>query len=101
MFKQLLVSGFALIPTLFMAAPSIHASGCTFGAGFDVVAATIPNQVGGCLTGPVGLGNGDVAQQTTEGQMMWDKANNIVRYISGATTWVLGPFGVQARASDA
>src|SRR5437867_7427130 len=102
MFKRLVFSLCTLAPSLFIAAPMIHADDvhCSFTMGFADIAAMMPNEVGACLTPPEGLGTGDVAQQTTRGQPLWTKGDNVPRFIEGATTWLLGPFRLQQRATD-
>ncbi len=73
------------------------ASSCTFSYGFGALDTMIPNQVGGCLGDPTILSNGNTVQQTTAGLMAYNPADNVPEFTDGATTWTLGPQGLQSR----
>jgi hypothetical protein len=68
---------------------------CRFVLGFAELRELLgPEAVGDCLEDQQTTEGGDARQRTTRGVLIWRSAD-------GATTWVLGPFGVQMRAADA
>jgi len=73
---------------------------CSFVLGFKAIHELIPEVVGMCLedqrTNPE---NGDAFQQTTNGLLVWHRADNVTAFTDGSTTWVNGPNGLQARPS--
>jgi lipoprotein-anchoring transpeptidase ErfK/SrfK len=73
-------------------------SPCRFILGFAAMAERIPTQVGRCVENewhdPT---SGDARQRTTGGLLVWRKADNLVAFTDGATTWVAGPDGLQQR----
>src|SRR5207249_2911262 len=60
----------------------------------------IPDTVGDCVADAVSLPSGDAQQQTTNGMLVWRKADNWTAFTDGTTTWINGPQGVQSRPSD-
>lgn len=72
-----------------------------FRLGFAALAGMIPSLVGQPLENehfdPVAEQS---LQNTTTGLMVWRKADNSTSFTNGATTWVLGPLGVQRRPND-
>src|SRR5579884_727243 len=82
------------------AAPA-RAQTCEFVLGFATLHSLIPRIVGECLENehhnPV---NGDGLQATTNGLLVWRKADNITAFTDGFRTWVNGPFGVQMRLNS-
>jgi hypothetical protein len=74
------------------------AADCQFVLGFQTLHDLIPQIVGECLEDehydPV---NGDGLQATTNGLLVWRKADNSAAFTNGARTWVNGPFGLQTR----
>jgi hypothetical protein len=74
------------------------ASSCQFVLGFKTLHDLIPGVVGDCVTdeqhNPT---NGDGLQQTTNGLLVWRKADNFTAFTDGYRTWVNGPFGLQER----
>lgn len=100
MVKRLLALG-SLIPSLFLGAPAIHAQvNCGFSNGFATLDSLIPDQVGGCLTDPHPIANGDVVQQTVGGLLSWNPADNLPEFTNGSQTWVWGPNGLQVRPNN-
>ena len=101
MFKRGLVSILAMVPWLFAATPAIHADSvnCSITGGFASLEGMIPNQVGGCLTNPYKISNGNTVQETVGGLLSWNPSDNMPKFTDGRTTWVLGPNGVQSRAN--
>src|SRR5215218_7856085 len=71
---------------------------CGFVLGFKALHDLIPEVVGSCLeeqrTDPA---SGDAVQHTTNGLLIWRKADNWTAFTDGSTTWVNGPAGLQAR----
>ena len=45
--------------------------------------------------------NGDGLQATTNGLLVWRKADNFTAFTDGYRTWVQGPFGLQERLNTA
>lgn len=75
-----------------------HAEGCQFVLGFAVFNHAIPGLVGNCLENeqhnPI---NGDGLQHTTQGLMVWRKADNFTAFTNGYRTIVNGPTGLEDR----
>lgn len=71
---------------------------CRFVLGFKAIHDLIPAVVGNCLeeqrTDPA---SGDALQQTTNGLLVWRRADNWTAFTDGSTTWVNGPSGLEAR----
>jgi hypothetical protein len=75
------------------AAPS-----CNFILGFATLASLIPTTVGQCLDNQTfDAVSGDALQHTTNGLLVWRKADNWTAFTNGYLTWVNGPYGVQQR----
>ncbi|MBI4317479.1 MAG: hypothetical protein HY675_03235 [Chloroflexi bacterium] len=91
----LLASGF--LP-LVIAPPTTSAAECLFVMGFRALYEEIPEVVGECK-GPerYNVANGDALQETTNGLMVWRKADNFTAFTDGYRTWVMGPEGLQVR----
>lgn len=82
------------------AAPA-QAQNCQFVLGFATLHNLIPQIVGQCLENehhnPT---NGDGLQLTTNGLLVWRKADNFTAFTDGFRTWVNGPFGLQMRLNS-
>jgi hypothetical protein len=76
------------------------AATCQFDSGFAVLHGAIPSVVGDCAEPAIGLGSGNVSQRTTNGVLLWRRYDNWTGFNNGTHVWVLGPCGVQDRASD-
>ncbi|MHB8992987.1 MAG: hypothetical protein ACYC66_15300 [Chloroflexota bacterium] len=74
-------------------------AGPEFRLGFKALADQVPAAVGEPLEDEHGTTNGDVIQRTTRGLMVWRKADRWTTFTNGATTWLLGPFGLQSRSN--
>jgi hypothetical protein len=100
-FKKGLVSILAMVPWLFAAAPAIHADGvnCTISNGFATLDGMMVNQVGGCLTNPYQISNGNTVQETVGGLLSFNPSDSMPKFTDGINTWVLGPDGLQERAN--
>ncbi len=72
-----------------------------FVMGFKLLADRIPTIVGQPLEdehyNPI---NGDGLQQTSNGLMVWRKAENWTAFTNGSHTWINGPYGIQDRPND-
>jgi hypothetical protein len=89
----------ALALILMQAVPgAIGQSGCHFQQGFKLLRDLIPDVVGECLEDEQhNPENGDGLQRTANGLLVWRKADNWTAFTDGATTWINGPEGLQAR----
>ena len=80
---------------------SAMAADCEFILGFkdlrDVVGHEI---VGECLENEHFSANGDGAQKTTGGLLVWRKADNHTAFTDGHNTWINGPNGLQKRLNS-
>ena len=73
----------------------------TFQLGFGQLASLIPSVVGQPLEQEKhNPSNGDALQQTTNGLLVWRKADNWTAFTDGTTTWIFGPQGLQSRPND-
>ncbi|TME95291.1 MAG: CBS domain-containing protein [Chloroflexi bacterium] len=71
---------------------------CSFMLGFAALYTAIPNIVGECITDEShNPENGDALQSTTNGLLVWRKADNLTAFTNGTQSWVDGPFGVETR----
>ncbi len=78
-----------------------RAAGCQFVLGFATLADLIPGIVGQCLENERhNPANGDGLQVTTNGLLVWRKADNFTAFTDGYRTWVNGPFGLQTRLNS-
>src|SRR5437868_5551153 len=82
--------------------PTARAADCQFVLGFAALNALVPQIVGQCREdehhNPT---NGDGLQATTNGLLVWRKADNFTAFTDGYRTWVQGPFGLQERLNTA
>lgn len=75
--------------------------GPTFQPGFQQLASAIPSVVGQPLEqGRYDPVNGNALQLTSNGLLVWRKGDSWTAFTDGATTWVLGPTGVESRPND-
>jgi hypothetical protein len=89
------------IPSTIAMGLNAQAQGCSFVLGFAKLRQMIgPAVVGDCLEDQSGAENGDAVQRTTNGLLVWRKADNRAAFTDGATTWIDGPYGLQKRPSD-
>ena len=97
-YRGLLIS--AAIVLLLGLAPgqTARAATCQFVLGFAALHDLIPPIVGDCLVGEHhNADNGDGLQETTNGLLVWRKADNFTAFTDGYRTWANGPFGLQER----
>jgi hypothetical protein len=81
--------------------PPAGMPGCGFRSGFLALLELIPAAIGDCTTdeGHHPL-TGDGVQFTTRGLLVWQKADNVMRFTDGANTWTYGPAGLRTHPSD-
>jgi hypothetical protein len=83
-----------LTPTTTLA----QAADCQFTLGFATLRNMIPETVGNCIENEWhNAENGDGLQRTTNGMLVWRKADNWTAYTDGYMTWINGPLGLQSR----
>ncbi|HEX9016286.1 MAG TPA: c-type cytochrome [Chloroflexota bacterium] len=76
-------------------------TGAGFQLGFKTLSDMIPNKVGLPLDNERGLSNGDTVQDSTGGFLLWRKSDGAATFTDGATTWLLGPNGLETRPNGA
>jgi len=94
---------FALVAVMVLTwrVPVVAADPCTFRLGFKALHDLIPDVVGHCAGDEThNPQNGDGLQQTTNGLLVWRKADNWTAFTDGTTTWINGPEGLQSRPND-
>jgi len=83
--------------TLLSPAAGVRAAGCQFVLGFKALQDGIPAVVGDCLDDQAFAANGDALQHTTNGLLVWRKADKFTAFTDGFHSWVSGPDGIQER----
>lgn len=82
----------------FTAPSSLPGPTCQFVLGFGALHGRIPAIVGACLDDEQhNPANGDGLQHTTNGLLVWRKADNFTAFTDGYRTWVHGSYGIQER----
>jgi hypothetical protein len=95
---SLLLLAALLPPPGAAAAPTAQATPCPFVHGFAQLRSMIgPAVVGDCLENERPQRNGDMAQRTTKGMLVWRKFDNVTAFTDGHRTWLNGPKGLQSR----
>jgi hypothetical protein len=95
-----IVLPFVVAITIVVAGASNIASAapCEFVLGFKTLHDMIPQIVGDCRSDELhNPDNGDGLQLTTNGLLVWRKADNFTAFTDSLTTWVNGPYGLQSR----
>ncbi len=99
--KALVICLLVAMLTANIPAALARAENCQFVLGFATLHDLIPQIVGQCLENehhnPT---NGDGLQMTTNGLLVWRKADNFTAFTDGYRTWVNGPFGLQMRLNS-
>jgi len=73
----------------------------TLQMGFATLASLIPSIVGQPTANErFDPATGQTIQPTTRGLLVWRKADNATAFTDGATTWILGPNGLEERPND-
>ena len=76
----------------------VHAASCQFILGFQALHDLAPAAIGDCLDNQyLGNADGDQWQDTTNGLMVWRKADNFTAFTNGYMTWINGPDGLAHR----
>ncbi len=99
-YNQLTAADDAAIASYLKGIPAVSnlpTSGAGFQLGFKTLADLIPDVVGLPVENERHTANGDAVQATTNGLLVWRKADNVTAFTDGSTTWLNGPFGLQHR----
>ena len=98
--KTRLVLVVALVGLVFSFQPVV-AQDCAFRLGFKALRDLIPEVVGDCLENERhSPETGMTLQTTTNGQLIWRKADNWTGFTDGERTWINGPEGLQQRLNS-
>ena len=98
--KTRLVLVVALVGLVFSFQPVV-AQDCAFRLGFKALRDLVPEVVGDCLENERHSPEaGMTLQTTTNGQLIWRKADNWTGFTDGERTWVNGPEGLQQRLNS-
>jgi hypothetical protein len=99
-----LLPALALLLVLALPRPARAAAlgaGCRLQPSFQALHDLIPAVVGDCTSDANVTSDGDAQQATTRGLLVFRKADAWTAFTDGATTWIVGPCGLQSRANDA
>ena len=98
--KTRLVLVVAMVGLVFSFQPVV-AQGCAFQLGFKALRDLIPDVVGDCVESEQhNPDTGMTRQTTTNGQLIWRKADNWTGFTDGERTWINGPEGLQQRLNS-
>ena len=98
--KTRLVLLIAIVGLVFSSQP-VLAQDCGFQLGFKALRDLIPDVVGDCLENEQHNPATGIAQQaTSNGQLIWRKADNWTAFTDGQHTWINGPEGLQQRLNS-
>jgi hypothetical protein len=98
----ILVLAFVLFLPLLAAPSPAHAANCSFVLGFKSLDDALGGVVGQCVVDEHhNPANGDGLQETTNGLLVWRKADNWTAFTDGYHTWINGPFGIVKRLNTA
>src|SRR5579875_599290 len=79
----------------------VHAApACQYVLGFASLYALDPTDIGNCTDNQQSASNGDAQQTTTNGLMVWRKADNWTAFTNGFWTWINGPDGLAKRLNN-
>ena len=96
--KTRLILLIAVVGLAFSFQPAL-AQDCVFQLGFKALHDLIPDVVGDCLDNERhNPAAGITKQSTTNGQLIWRKADNWTGFTDGQHTWINGPQGLAAAA---
>lgn len=83
---------------LLCASQPAFAQDCAFRLGFKALRDLVPDVVGDCLENEQhSPATGITQQRTTNGRLIWRKADNWTGFTDGQRTWINGPEGLQQR----
>lgn len=87
------------VPALALAGAADNAPGatCQYVLGFKALHQLDAADVGGCLENQAFAANGDAQQRSTNGLLVWRKADNWTAFTNGYQTWINGPRGLAKR----
>ena len=88
-------------PAAIMSAAASSSAECQFVLGFKTLHDLDPSEVGGCTNNQSYSANGDATQMTSNGMLVWRKADNFTAFTDGFRYWVNGPYGLQERLNSA
>ena len=98
--KTRLVLMMAIVGLVFASQP-VLAQDCVFQMGFKALRDLIPDVVGDCLENERhDPETGTTLQDTTNGHLIWRKADNWTAFTDGQRTWINGPEGLQQRLNS-
>ena len=98
--KSRLLLVVAMVSLVFAFQPVV-AQDCVFQLGFKALRDLIPDVVGDCVDNERhDRDTGVTLQTTTNGQLIWRKADNWTGFSDGQRTWVNGPEGLQQRLNS-
>lgn len=98
---QKLFLAFATVMAFEASAEVANAQPCTFVFGFAAIHDLIPDVVGDCLDDEFYQPQtGDALQHSTNGLLVWRKADNWTAFTDGFESWVYGPLGLQQRPNE-
>lgn len=80
--------------------PRVHGVDCEFRFGFKELYDLIPATVGQCLENEEYNVSGDSFQRTTNGLLVWRKADNRTTFTDGSWTWIHGPDGLEKKRNS-
>jgi Protein of unknown function (DUF4232) len=87
-----------LLALLTLSPFTAHAQTCGFVLGFAALHNALPEVVGDCVENiHFDSQTGDGLQATTNGLLVWNKAENLTSFTDGSQTWINGPLGIQTR----
>ena len=90
----------AMVGLVFAFQPAL-AQDCAFQLGFKALHDLIPDIVGNCLDDERhNPETGITRQTTTNGRLIWRKADNWTGFTDGQRTWINGPEGLQQRLNS-
>src|SRR5688500_14972626 len=88
-------------PVPVVPAPVATRPACMFQLGFAEVQSRIPDIVGECMGNEQAQPSGDSHQRTTNGLLVWRRADGAVGFTDGHRSWVRGPDGaIRVRLND-
>ncbi len=102
LFNAIAGSILAVAMWLIVAVPSYAQTppACKFILGFQTLHDLDPADTGDCLDNQAFASNGDALQHTTNGLLVWRKADNWTAFTNGYRTWINSKFGLRQRLNS-
>jgi carboxymethylenebutenolidase len=89
------------VVALVATAPRVHSADCTIADVLTPLSAQIPEVIGECLDkARPATDSGDLLQETTNGTLVLRRADAVVAFTNGQTTWLIGPRGIEQRQNS-